>query len=52
MLPSRTHANAELLRHDFVTGLRHYEGVRYFWGGEGFTGIDCSGLMRRGPIGC
>jgi hypothetical protein len=50
ILPSRTHESAELLRHDFIAGLRHYEGVRYFWGGEGFTGIDCSGLVRRGLI--
>ena len=50
ILPSRTHESADLLRHDFIAGLRHYEGVRYFWGGESFTGIDCSGLVRRGLI--
>jgi len=50
ILPSRNHPDIEFLRRDFVVGLRHYEGVRYFWGGEGFTGIDCSGLVRRGLI--
>jgi hypothetical protein len=50
ILPSRTDRKPEPLRQDFVAGLRHYEGVRYFWGGEGFTGIDCSGLIRRGLI--
>lgn len=50
ILPSRIHESPDLLRHDFIAGLRRYEGVRYFWGGEGFTGIDCSGLVRRGLI--
>jgi len=45
ILPPRTDRKPEPLRQDFVAGLRHYEGVRYFWGGEGFTGIDCSGLI-------
>ena len=50
ILPSRRHQDPELLRRDFISSLRHYEGVRYFWGGEGFTGIDCSGLVRWGLI--
>jgi hypothetical protein len=50
ILPSRTHEGPQMLRHDFIACLRHYEGVRYFWGDEGFTGIDCSGLVRRGLI--
>jgi hypothetical protein len=50
ILPARRHENVELLRHDFVAGLHRYDGVRYFWGGEGLTGIDCSGLVRRGLI--
>lgn len=40
ILPSRTHEGPQMLRHDFIACLRHYEGVRYFWGGEGFTGIE------------
>jgi hypothetical protein len=50
MLPPSNRPDVEPLRHDFVVGLQRYEGVRYFWGGEGFTGIDCSGLVRRGMV--
>jgi hypothetical protein len=50
ILPSLTHSNTDFLRRDVVIGLQRYEGVRYFWGGEGLTGIDCSGLVRRGLI--
>jgi hypothetical protein len=50
VLPGKSHRDSELLRKDFAVCLRRYDGVRYFWGGEGFTGIDCSGLIRRGLI--
>jgi hypothetical protein len=49
-LPARHAAKAETLRQDYAAALRRYQGIRYFWGGEGFTGIDCSGLVRRGLI--
>jgi hypothetical protein len=39
-----------MLRRDYVNGLEHYRGVPYYWGGESFKGIDCSGLIRRGLI--
>ena len=50
ILPSRAARENEPLRQEFVARLKRYQGVRYFWGGEGFTGIDCSGLVRRGLI--
>jgi len=38
------------LRSDYISGLQRYNGVTYYWGGESFRGIDCSGLIRRGLI--
>lgn len=35
---------------EYVKALRGYDGVRYVWGGEGFLGMDCSGLVRKGLI--
>lgn len=48
--PARSLPPASELRAEYVAGLRRYEGVRYFWGGESCFGIDCSGLTRRGLI--
>ncbi|BCU75667.1 NlpC/P60 family protein [Luteolibacter sp. LG18] len=45
-LPSRPVGRAEL-REDYIAAMKRYEGVRYLWGGEGRSGIDCSGLPRR-----
>jgi len=49
-LPSRSHGDASSLRAAYVEGLRRYEGVTYYWGGESPKGIDCSGIIRRGLI--
>ena len=38
------------LRQEVVRAMLRYDGVKYYWGGEGFCGIDCSGLIRRGVI--
>jgi len=38
------------LRQEVAQALQRYEGVRYVCGGEGFLGVDCSGLVRRGMI--
>jgi hypothetical protein len=35
------------LRDAYVKRMRSFEGTRYYWGGEGGRGIDCSGLPRR-----
>jgi hypothetical protein len=51
-LPARTLPAASSLRSEYVAGLRRYEGVPYYWGGESPMGIDCSGLIRRGLIDC
>ena len=48
-LPGRA-ADPDLLAKDYGRGLRCFRGVRYVWGGEGFLGIDCSGLVRQGMI--
>ena len=49
-LPARSLPAADSLRSDYVAGLRRYDGVTYYWGGESPKGIDCSGLIRRGLI--
>lgn len=48
--PSPARMAPPTLRQDFLVGLRRYQGVAYYWGGESFRGIDCSGLIRRGLI--
>jgi hypothetical protein len=48
--PGRSLPSAQTMRDDYLKGLRRYDGVTYFWGGENPRGIDCSGLVRRGLI--
>lgn len=50
MLPARQKADATALRSSYIAGLRRYESVTYYWGGESPKGIDCSGLIRRGLV--
>jgi hypothetical protein len=49
-LPARPLPPSEELRSHYLHALQRYEGVTYYWGGESFRGIDCSGLIRRGLI--
>jgi hypothetical protein len=49
LLPERGVPAADR-RGDYTAALRQYDRVRYHWGGESRTGIDCSGLVRRGLI--
>lgn len=46
-MPGRA-IDPDLLAADYSKGLRLFRGVRYVWGGEGWLGIDCSGLVRKG----
>jgi cell wall-associated NlpC family hydrolase len=48
LLPARQIPAAAELRTEYVEALRRYDGKRYVWGGEGFRGVDCSGLIRCG----
>lgn len=48
-LPGRA-INPEDLAKQYVRCLHSFHGVTYVWGGEGFLGIDCSGLVRKGMI--
>ncbi len=48
-LPARETPTAAL-RKDSITQMQSLEGVRYVWGGEARTGIDCSGLVRQGLL--
>lgn len=51
LLPGRKQCDSLALRNAYVTGLRRYAGVHYYWGGEESPkGVDCSGLIRRGLI--
>jgi hypothetical protein len=50
VLPADRLPPADSLRREYVVGLQRYQDVVYVWGGEGFLGIDCSGLIRRGLI--
>jgi hypothetical protein len=48
-LPGRSYSRAAL-RASSVDVLRSFDGTRYVWGGEGRSGIDCSGLVRQALI--
>lgn len=45
-LINQTKINEKVIQEYYINYLRGYEGTIYVWGGEGFLGIDCSGLPR------
>ncbi|MGB1540445.1 MAG: NlpC/P60 family protein, partial [Rickettsiales bacterium] len=45
--PARPYSE-EKLRKGYVSALESYLNTPYVWGGERFTGMDCSGLIRVG----
>jgi hypothetical protein len=48
VLPSHRPVDRSALRSDYCTALKSYLGCRYVWGGEGYLGVDCSGLVQKG----
>jgi hypothetical protein len=49
LLPGRP-VDGDALRDRYVASMLSFVGTPYIWGGETRTGIDCSGLIRRGLI--
>jgi hypothetical protein len=49
MLPGRPVDRAGL-REAYLNRLQAYKGTRYYWGGEGYFGVDCSGLLRAAMV--
>jgi hypothetical protein len=45
LLPGRL-VDPAALRAAYVSELQSYKGTRYYWGGENWLGVDCSGLLR------
>lgn len=50
VLPSHRPVNRSTLRSDYCAALRSYLGCHYVWGGEGYLGVDCSGLVQKGLV--
>jgi NlpC/P60 family len=48
LLPLHRPVDRPALQADYCAALTAYTGCRYVWGGEGYMGIDCSGLVRKG----
>jgi hypothetical protein len=49
-LPAKSGTDRAALRTEFVASIQRYRGIPFYWGGESFKGVDCSGLVRRGMI--
>jgi len=46
--PTHRPSDPAMLRANYCQALKSYLGCRYIWGGESYTGIDCSGFVRKG----
>ncbi len=49
-LVNQGEVNPKDLTHMYVENLKSSSGIEYVWGGEGWMGLDCSGLPRRSMI--
>ncbi len=50
LLPVGGEIDPERFRERNIAAMKSFEGSPYFWGGESRSGVDCSGLIRRGAI--
>ncbi len=50
LMPSHSQVDRAALRSDYCSALKSYSGCRYVWGGEGYLGVDCSGLVQKGLV--
>ncbi len=48
LLPTHQPADRSALQSSYCSALTAYSNCPYVWGGEGYLGIDCSGLVRKG----
>jgi hypothetical protein len=48
--PSHRPVDENALRSKYCESLKAYMGCHYVWGGQGYTGIDCSGLVQKGMM--
>jgi hypothetical protein len=48
--PSHRAVDRSSLQSKYCAALKSYLGCRYVWGGQGYFGIDCSGLMQKGMM--
>jgi hypothetical protein len=46
--PASLPKDRSALRASYCDALNSYQGCRYVWGGVGYFGIDCSGLVQKG----
>jgi hypothetical protein len=46
--PSHRPVDPPVLRSGYCAALKSYLGCRYVWGGQGYLGVDCSGLVQKG----